>query len=207
VADSTFEDLLARMPDIAAAIKGLPEAIQSQAFQALIDAFHGETTTAGSRVAGRGSTDQDDSPASPRPTRRVGRKKASSVAVAKAPAKKSVGRGKQSFSMVKDVDFVKGADVSFKDFVEEKAPGSQVEKVLIAVYWLSRRAAISPVTIDHVYTAFKTVSWPVPADLANKLSQAGTKGWLDSRSRDDLKVVVGGENHVEHDMPARSKKA
>ena len=27
MADSTFEDLLARMPDIAAAIKGLPEAM------------------------------------------------------------------------------------------------------------------------------------------------------------------------------------
>lgn len=128
----------------------------------------------------------------------------------KAPAKKATSpKVKQSFSIDKTLDLVGGGvTYSFKQFVEEKKPTNMVEKCLISVYWLAKETkARTPATVDQVYTCFKDAGWVVPNDLVNTLQQAGTKGWLDTKKRDDMKVVVGGENHVEHDMPAKPKDA
>ncbi|MGW6200752.1 hypothetical protein ACWF0M_31715 [Kribbella sp. NPDC055110] len=101
-----------------------------------------------------------------------------------------------------------GGTPSYKEFSESKKPTSALEKCLVSVYWLSRLTKTPvPTTVDQVYTCFKVAGWAVPTDLVNTLQQAGTKGWLDTKKRDDLKVVVQGENHIEHEMPATPKGA
>jgi hypothetical protein len=126
-----------------------------------------------------------------------------------ATVKKAAGsKVKQSFSLDKTLDLVNGGSPSFKEFWESKKPKSDVEKCLVSVYWLTRQTLKPiPATIEQVYTCFKAANWAVPSGLANTLAKAGTKGWLDTRKRDDLKVVVQGENHIEHEMPAKAKGA
>jgi hypothetical protein len=130
----------------------------------------------------------------------------------RGPGKQGIKNGtsakmKQSFSVVKSLDFVNGGDPSLRNFVESKRPATLLEKCLVSVYWLSNcMHDATPVTVDAVFTCFKAMSWVVPPDLVNTLQQTGSKGWLDTGKRDDLRVVVQGENHLEHDMPAKSKQ-
>ncbi len=194
-----FEDLLSRMPDIAKAIGAFgSEAIQMEAFRTLVNSY----------LSQNGSEGQIAKPPR-RATPALQRVEPGDVGGAghsPLSGRRASARSKQTHSLIKSLDFVKGARKSFDAFVDETRPHSLAEKCLVSVYWLERLASVGPVTSDHVYTAFKHVGWEIPADLVNTLQQAGTKGWLDSKKRDDLKVVVAGENFIEHRMLGRPKQ-
>jgi hypothetical protein len=200
VATEEFDELLKRMPEIAEAVnKFTSEEIQIGAFKALVSTFIGEDPTSNA------DEDLDNfNQNEPLPPEEENPTAARATKGRKVAPKRTTAR-KQSFSLIKDLDLINGASPSFPDFAAQKNPRSNPEKCLVAVYWLTRTAEISPVTADHVYTTFKFSSWEVPTDLINTLQQAGTKGWLDSKKRDDLKVVVAGENQIEHKMPPKDK--
>jgi hypothetical protein len=48
---------------------------------------------------------------------------------------------------------------AFKDFATEKTPDNHTDRYLVAAYWLSEYANISPCTADHVYTCYKSADW------------------------------------------------
>jgi hypothetical protein len=201
VSVSDLDELLDRMPQIAKTVELFSsEVLQSEAFGALIAAFgRPSPDTSGIESDSNHNDDADGkTPNSDTPDATPAAKKT-------AAAKKSSGsKPKASFTIDKELDLVGGGSQSFKDFHESKKPKSVVEKCLISVYWLTRIATSGkPATVDQVYTCFKDASWAVPSDLVNTLQQAGTKGWLDSKKREDLKVVVPGENYVELQMPAK----
>jgi hypothetical protein len=118
------------------------------------------------------------------------------------PKAKSAGK-KQSFTFDKTIDFydVSGpSKLNFKDFTTAHPPKSVIHKAVVALYWLSKELGLDATSVEHIYTAFKTMDWPVPADLPNTLQQAGTKNYLDSKKRDDLRLTTHGENLVEHEL-------
>lgn len=212
MAQAELDQLLDRMPAIAEAVeKFTSEAIQSQVLEALIGAFESGARSDDDEV-GTDGADSGDSQSDQAAGTANGTDPAPAAPVAngatKRAARKSGGsRAKQSFSIDKNLDMVRGGPKSLKDFASEKQPKTVLDKVLIAVYWLTRvLEGDQPATLDRVYTCFKHMEWPIPSDLANTAQQAGVKGWLDSRKRDDIKVVIGGENRVEHELPAEPKK-
>mgnify|MGYP001103293288 CR=1 FL=1 len=194
-----LDALLARMPEISEAVQRFSsESIQAQVLQALLEAFGaGSNRDVGARIA------QDD-PDEEVDMQNKGDKPRD---VKNASPKRSNGsKPKQSFTIDKNLDLVNGGTPSFRAFAEAKAPSSQVEKCLVSVYWLTRvRTSAEPATVEQVYSCYKHMGWLVPSDLANTLSKAGTMGWLDSRDRQKLTVVVAGENHLEHEMPGAKK--
>ncbi len=194
--------LLDRIPQIADAVNQFSsESMQAEVFRALMKAFYGLRENAGGVVGNTADDEARRGPAATDPA--VAPNSAAKKTAAKKPAS---SKTKQSFSVDKDLDLVNGGSPPFKEFWQSKSPTTQQEKGLICVYWLSRKKhEKKPVSIDQVYTCFKDAGWAVPGDLANTLAQAGTRGWLDSKKRDDLKVVVQGENHIDHDMPAKLK--
>lgn len=219
MAQAELDQLLERMPAIAEAVeKFTSEAIQSQVLEALIGAFQAGARPDGDEVGADGSEvrvrdNEDISSDAAANTERDAALSAAdgtstSTGTSKRAARKAGGsRSKHSFSIDKDLDMVRGGSKSLKDFIGEKQPKTAPEKVLVCVYWLTRiLEGDRPATLDRVYTCFKHMEWPIPSDLANTAQQAGVKGWLDSRKRDDIKVVIGGENRVEHDLPAGAKK-
>lgn len=200
---SQLNGLLARMEEIAEAVARFEsEAIQARVLDALLAAYGaGAASSAASVPADESAVDMtetDDPPTEDSVQRQL--------VANKTQTKRSSSRNaknKQSFTIDKNLDLVNGAAQSFKDFSESKSPKSVVEKVLVSVYWLTRKRDGGNANVDQVYTCFKHMAWAVPADLVNTVQQAGTKGWLDSKKRDDLTVVVGGENYVEHSMPVK----
>lgn len=108
--------------------------------------------------------------------------------------------------ILKELNLKPQGKKSFSDFVGEKSPVNLLEKCTISVYYFSEIQGIKEVTVSHVYTAFKTMQWRLPSDLANTLQQAGTKGWLDTGVATAITVTHMGENLVEQDLPRPSTK-
>lgn len=122
-----------------------------------------------------------------------------------APKAKSSKKSKSIISMDKSLNLAPSGKKSAVDFATEKAPSNAMHKCVVAVYYLRETIAMSAITVSAVYTFFKTLGWPVPSDIKNVLQQAGTKGWLDTKDGDDIKLTSMGENLVEHSLPPKSK--
>ena len=109
-------------------------------------------------------------------------------------------------SILKDLNLKPKSKKSFDAFVTEKKPVSNFDKVTVAIYYLEHTLGISKVSVNHVYTFFKQIKWRVPADLANTIAQAGTRGLLDNSDSENIKLGTHGENLVEQDLPKKKGK-
>lgn len=119
--------------------------------------------------------------------------------------RKSTKRSKSIISVDKTLNLNPSGKKSAFEFGSEKAPSNVKEKCVVAVYYLTHIVEMEKVSAQGVFTFFKTLSWPAPADLKNTLQQAGTEGWLDTKDGDDIKLTSMGENLVEHDLPRKPK--
>jgi hypothetical protein len=61
---------------------------------------------------------------------------------------------------VHDMD-VEGQGNPFKAYAEERAPKSHLRRYLVAAMWLKQHGGRETLGIDHVYTCYKTVGWPL----------------------------------------------
>jgi hypothetical protein len=191
---ASFDSLLAEMPRIAEAVKVFPEALQAQAFDALMAELKDRNAPIKtSETGGRKST-----------RRRAGRTRA------KAPGedRKSTRRRATSPSAVRDLDLAPTGETSLKDFVAEKQPKTNHDKNVVSVYYLAEVLKVHGVAVDHVFTCYKDMRWREPGNLANSLAlTANRKRFLDTASLDDIKLTPAGRNHVDHDLPPKGKGA
>ena len=124
----------------------------------------------------------------------------------KGDAKSKQGKkAKSIIAMDKTLNLTPQGKPSAVQFAEEKAPSSSYQKAVVAVYYLRDTMELPAITVQAVFTFFKTVGWPVPADLKNTLQKAGSEGWLDTAKADDIKLTSMGENLIEHSLPAKQK--
>jgi hypothetical protein len=194
-ASRDFDALLAEMPRIAEAVKAFPEAVQQQAYDALVNAFYGEGgTTAASETAG-------DTKTKTTRTRKSRTRKGEGGEDAKT-------RRRSGPSQVRDLDLAPPGKKSFKDFVAEKQPKGQNDRNVVSVYFLIEELGMTtPVTMDHVYTCYRDRLWRAPSDMANSLAiTASRRRFIDTADLDDIKLTPRGRNHVEHDLPKKKEK-
>jgi hypothetical protein len=121
------------------------------------------------------------------------------------PKAKGSKKAKTIISMDKNLNLSPPSKVSAVQFANEKSPTNVMQKCVVAVYYLRETIELEKVSAQAVFTFFKHLSWPVPADLRNTLAQAGTAGWLDTANSNDIKLTSLGENLVEHNLPAKAK--
>ncbi len=189
-----FDSMLAEMPRIAEAVKVFPEAVQAQAFEALMAELR-------DRVA---PTVRTETGASKSTRRRASRSRA------KAPGDDGKGTRRRtgSPSAVRDLDLAPKGKTSLKGFVEEKQPKTNHDKNVVSVYYLAEVLGLGRVTVDHVFTCYKDMRWREPRNLANSLAlTANRKRFLDTASLDEIKLTPAGRNHVQHDLPPKKKEA
>jgi hypothetical protein len=106
--------------------------------------------------------------------------------------------------MDKSLNLSPGGKPSAAQFAAEKKPSNVKQKCVVAVYYLRETLGLDKVTASAVHTFFKTLNWPLPADLKNALQQAGSAGWLDTADAADIKLTSMGENLVEHKLPPKA---
>lgn len=115
--------------------------------------------------------------------------------------RKRKAKSKVAPKQIKDLNLRPKGKESVGDFADKKRPTNQMQKCVVALYYLLNVLKLDKAGLNHVFTVFKDVGWRVPANLANTLHQTGTVGWLDTADSEDLKVTGIGENLVEHDLP------
>jgi hypothetical protein len=59
-----------------------------------------------------------------------------------------------------DLD-LKGSGVTFKEYVGKKGPTSHSKRYLVAALWLKEYGNSSTITVDKIFTCYKTVGWPL----------------------------------------------
>lgn len=184
--NDSFNRLMEALPRIAETVKQLPEALQLQAFQALLEEFRGSQP------------------------RRHPAKQAKASEVPTAPSKetrKPKRKRTRGPKIRKDLDLRPKGKTSLAEFAASKAPKNNDDKNVVSVYYLRRMARTEIVGMDHVFTCYREMSWREPTDLANSLAYtASRKGFLNTSTLEDIKLTPAGRNHVEHDLP-RKKKA
>jgi hypothetical protein len=194
-AGTSLEALLAKMPQIAEVVGKFPEAVQQQAFDALMAEATGGTTTATKRT-----TDASGETKSAR-KRTTTRKKANGDG---AVAPRRSGGPKQ----LRDLDLTPSGKLSFVAFVNEKQPKTNHDRNVVSVYYCDRILEVGAVTDDHVYTCYRDMGWRLPSpNLNNGLSLTSSrKRFIDTSDNKNITLTSKGLNYVEHDLPAKPKE-
>ncbi|MCR2814204.1 hypothetical protein [Microbacterium sp. zg.Y1084] len=115
---------------------------------------------------------------------------------------------KQTLTFAKSLNFYStGGELglSLKDFTDAHPASNAVHKAVSVVYWLSKELDVSPISVDHVYSAFKTLSWPIPSSLLNTLQKGGSENFLDTKKSTDIKLTTHGENLVEFQLVPKTE--
>ena len=199
-----FDDLLKRMPKIAEAANAFKsELVQKAAFDALLATLGFEARTSGPQVQPR----HRKSARGRAKSKRDGEDRETESTKAKTANPRRAKARKTSFSIVNDLNLRPKNKQNLKDFAAEKGPASHIDKCTVSVYYLINTADIEEVTMDHVFTCYKHMSWRLPSDLSNMLAQAGTQGYLDVTDRTNIRLTTHGENLVEHDLPKKGRES
>jgi hypothetical protein len=192
-----FDDLLDQMPRIAEAVSKFPESVQPQAFEALMIAARGEAVA--SRTSEKTTADTSKRTRARKPRAADGEQAGESRTRRRRNATPSVDR---------NLELAPKGKKSFRDFIDEKKPKSNYDRIAASVYYLVEVAKSEPVTVDHVYTCYRIAGWTIPSDLANSIQQtASKKVYVDSSDSDDIKLLTYGINRVERELPLATTAA
>ncbi|WP_420398685.1 zinc ribbon domain-containing protein [Flagellimonas sp.] len=121
-------------------------------------------------------------------------------------SKPSTSRGRSSTSdpagsLLNDIDFKPKGRKSLKDFWDEHASNSSLEKNLLFVYYFEKILKIGSIGINHIYTAYKEVGEKLPGNLYRSLRNTESKkGWIKSNGINDITVTTRGENAAEFEL-------
>lgn len=106
----------------------------------------------------------------------------------------------EEYSVLRYLDLHGSGSPSFQEFAESCSVENADDQCLVAVYWLARKADLSPVTVDQVYTCFRAAGWSIPDDLGRQLCHAWRMGLLSSARYDDLVMSDEGIERVERNL-------
>jgi hypothetical protein len=105
--------------------------------------------------------------------------------------------------LVPDIDFVPDGKQALKKFIAEKEPKSDMEQVLVLVYYMQQTLALPAISAGHILTAFKHVGKPVPVDLRGTIrNMKNQKAWVNFTDLEAIRVTTQGDNVVEHELGA-----
>lgn len=203
MANEQFESLIEAMPRIASAVNAFEsDALREKAMDSLMAAF-GLAATPPSRPP-------KPVPQDPNPASQVDSQEATGNGTngGGRRGKRSGGRRSEpTLTLDKTLSARPEGKEPLKDFLTRAQPQNQNEQVLAIAYWLSKVAQVEPVTLDKLFTGFRLAEIKVPGSFSGKVSQTGSRGWLQDSRSEKVTVSVTGEERVLHDMLKRPAKA
>ncbi len=120
----------------------------------------------------------------------------------KANSAKKVSKSSNS-SIIKDLNLKPKDGKSLKEFYAEKNPESNIERNTVFVYYLEKILNINDITADHIFTCYKEMGLKIPLNLRQSIFDTASSryGYLDGSDTQHIKLIIRGENFVEHDLP------
>lgn len=108
-------------------------------------------------------------------------------------------RAPRAPKFLNDLDLTK-APVQLTDFVQGKNPEGDMDKFAVIAVWFKEHLQTEEITIDHIFTAYKTLGWQaqLPGDPSQTFRNLkNNKNWFDGGSkRGAYKINWNGENAV-----------
>jgi hypothetical protein len=103
--------------------------------------------------------------------------------------------------LVHDLDFRPEGHPTLRDFFAEKSPSTDMEQILVVVYYMQHKMHISKIGAGHVLTGLRDVGKSIPLDLKQTIRNLrDRKAWLKFSDIDDISTATAGDNHVTHDI-------
>jgi hypothetical protein len=121
-------------------------------------------------------------------------------------ARRPRGTGKKvdrnaGLNLVPNLNFRPNGKQSFKEFIDEKEPKTDLETVLATVYYMQRVMALTKIGPSHVVTALKEAGIPIPVDVKQTIRNVKkSKMWLNFTDIEDTRTTTQGDNFIEHEM-------
>lgn len=86
--------------------------------------------------------------------------------------------------------------------MEEKNPATNVHKTAAFIYYLQVILGIDGITIDHVFTCYKSMNYRIPNNLQQNLTDTSSSkyGYI-NRKDGKYSMTIIGTNFIEHDLP------
>jgi len=128
------------------------------------------------------------------------------VARASRGTRKKVDRN-SGLELVPDMNFRPSGEASLREFINDKAPKTDMEAIVAFVYFMQYKMKLERVGSKEIYTAFKDVGRPFPVDLRQAIRQTkSSKAWIKFTDPNDIKTTSQGDNYVDHDMGRNEKR-
>jgi hypothetical protein len=94
--------------------------------------------------------------------------------------------------------------LSIKEFVLQKRPPTDLDKILVVGYYLERYRNVSPFIAKDLEELFIEAKEPVPANINDAVNKNIEKGYImDAKKKDSKKawtLTATGERFVENDL-------
>jgi len=108
-------------------------------------------------------------------------------------------------SLVPNLNFRPEGHPTLRDFFAGKIPSTDMEQILVVVYYMQHSMGLSKIGLGHIRTALNDVSKSMPLDLkATVRNMKRNKAWLNFSNLADITTATAGDNHVLHDMGKKS---
>jgi hypothetical protein len=104
-------------------------------------------------------------------------------------------------ALVHDLDFRPQGHPTLRDFFAEKSAGTDMEQILVVVYFMQHNMLLRKIGPSHILTALKDVGKSIPLDLKQTIrNMRDKKAWIKFADIDDISTATAGDNHVIHDI-------
>jgi len=109
-------------------------------------------------------------------------------------------------ALVPDLNFRPENSPTLREFFAEKAPGNDMEEILVVTYYMQHTMGLSNIGLGHIRTALKDVGKGIPLDMSQTArNMRNKKAWVKYTQLDNITTATAGENHVLHDMGKKAQ--
>jgi len=99
-------------------------------------------------------------------------------------------------NLISDLDF-DGGPKSFKAYIDEINPSGHHARYLAITQWFKEYRQVPEIGADHVFTCYRYLNLPVPADMTLAFRQLKAKQWVEAgEARAHYKITHIGLNQL-----------
>ncbi len=125
---------------------------------------------------------------------------------AETPVQKSPTRSRTTtytYTIIDDIELAGTKNYpSLVDFMDSKLPITNEEHNIVFLYYLQHLLKVKPITINHLYTCYRSAKIRAPLNIENTFDQ---RGWIKVAKNGNMTLTDAGKKYVEQSLPKKLK--
>lgn len=119
------------------------------------------------------------------------------------PSGRTTSRARETYSIV-DLGLKEDQRTAMRQYYETKQPRNQNEQTAVVMDWLRREAGKTAVTLNEIFTGFRTVNIKAPGKISSVLGNMVGQGWIKNAGPGKFELTHVGEDYVKFDLPPKA---